>query len=352
MALAEQPPRAVRGPGGRGGADLHHRRWAAAAPGAEPLHPRRGSVSEVGTAARSPRSRRAPELVDSARRRGSDLGFLRHRPVRVRRRTCRRPTSSSSTRCSPARRSRWSRSSSRTSTHSTSSRCCTPSSRCRPGSSCGTEDLLTSIGHSRKLAVAHPRLAPGRVPRRRAHGDPRARGPGQRRARGPARGGGPAAGRIVSEQLLAAPGTRSPASGVGPGRTPPTPLPCTRSSRPASGRARPWTRRRRPPRRPSPRWPTPWPGTAACWRARGTGRSVRCCSSPPATVLRAAPGRGAARTPRATGWRGRWSAAAEEVAAPARVPTGYGVARAELPATIRFWEHLGYVEVDREGACA
>ncbi len=48
----------------------------------------------------------------------------------------------------------------------------------------GTKDVLTSIEHSRKMASRIPELDPGRVPRRRPHGDPRAEGPGQRRPRG------------------------------------------------------------------------------------------------------------------------------------------------------------------------
>ena len=51
----------------------------------------------------------------------------------------------------------------------------------------GTKDVLTSVGHSRKMASADPRRHAGRVPRRRAHGDPRAEGQGQLDARRPAR---------------------------------------------------------------------------------------------------------------------------------------------------------------------
>ena len=61
------------------------------------------------------------------------------------------------------------------------------SARCPTSIICGTDDKLTSIGHSRKLHDADPRLPAARVRGRRPHGDPRAARPGQRRARPAAR---------------------------------------------------------------------------------------------------------------------------------------------------------------------
>ncbi len=53
----------------------------------------------------------------------------------------------------------------------------------------GTKDVLTSVGHSRKMAKQIPGSTAGRVQRRRPHGDPRAQGPRQRGPRRPGRGG-------------------------------------------------------------------------------------------------------------------------------------------------------------------
>ena len=108
--------------------------------------------------------------------------------------TCRRPTSTSSTRCSPRRRSRWSPSSSRASRASTSS---TRSGRWRAIPTtiiCGTADRLTSIGHSRKL---HEMIAGSVLLECEKAGHmvtPRAARAGQRGA-GPAALGGRRAGR-------------------------------------------------------------------------------------------------------------------------------------------------------------
>ena len=66
-------------------------------------------------------------------------------------RRCPAATSSSSTRCSTPRRSRWSRTSTRPSRRSTSSSTSSTLGRVPTAIICGTEDKITSVGHSRKL---------------------------------------------------------------------------------------------------------------------------------------------------------------------------------------------------------
>ena len=78
------------------------------------------------------------------------------RAVRVRRGRARLVRRVRRTTCWPPRRSRCSRSSSRTSTPSTSTARSRRSSASRPTSSRGTKDVLTSVGHSRKMAQRIP----------------------------------------------------------------------------------------------------------------------------------------------------------------------------------------------------
>ena len=101
-------PRAVRRPGRRGGADLHHRRRARPQPDPAAAGPgqARAAASPTARCARWPAGTGPSTACAASVAVGGHGG---HRPVRVRRRRAARRTSSSSTRCSRPRRSRWSR---------------------------------------------------------------------------------------------------------------------------------------------------------------------------------------------------------------------------------------------------
>ena len=150
---------------------------------------------------------------------------------------------------------------------------------------CGTDDKLTSIGHSRKLSSPDRRLDAARVPRRRPHGDPRAARRGQRRARPAARrhrrGGRPVTRRDPARR----PRVRRPR--------------CWPWCAPPSRRARRSTRPPPPSPRPRSRSPPSSPRTAGCSPA-STARPVGALVLDPigsTTYLRRF---GVTRRPRAT----------------------------------------------------
>ena len=142
-------PRAVRRHGRRCRPHVDH--------GRRP-RPRPDPVPDAAARPRRPvrRPRRAhPRPRSPGRRRRARVGPRRrrrlHRPLRVRTTTYRPRWSSSSTRCSTRRRSPSSRTSTRPSRPSTTSITSSRSAGCPTAIICGTEDKITSVGHSRKL---------------------------------------------------------------------------------------------------------------------------------------------------------------------------------------------------------
>ena len=209
---------------------------------------------------------------------------------------------------------------------------------------CGTKDLLTSVGHSRKMA--------SRIPGARLV---ECDGAGhmvilERKDRVNA----------VLDELFAKADT---AGAVADGDR--SPGAWRRVRRAGRGRGRRRGARRHPRRLRRPRGARPAVhrdrrdrgvggrlarrSTAACWRRPSSARSARCCSTRTTTGCSGCAGSRCTPTPSGSGSRARWSPP------PSGSPHERGcdglrlAARAELPRTVRFWEHLGYREVARDG---
>ena len=230
VALAEEYPELFGDRVVGVGADLDHGRRSrpqpdAAADAADRAWQRRLALRAVATLARGHRA------VDGVRRAGrpSRRSPPTCSPSATR---CRRRTSTSSTRCSRA----------------------TPfevvaeffpsfgdarqvraiqalGDGARPRSSAAPPDRLTSIGHSRKLHAADPRLPAARVRGRRPHGDPGAARPGQRRARPAARRRRRRSGSPAGDASSVRRSARSRPRGAAPWSGPPS-RPARRSTRP------------------------------------------------------------------------------------------------------------------------
>ena len=154
VALAEEHPELFGDRIVGVGPDLHDRRRSGAEPDPAADDPREAHRRRHPAGGPHP----GPRAPHHRRRCGAPGGPWRwSRPTCSRSATrCRRRTSTSWTRCCRPPRSRWWPSSSRASAPSTSS---TRWSRCRGCPTtviCGTDDRITSIGHSRKL---HDRIA-------------------------------------------------------------------------------------------------------------------------------------------------------------------------------------------------
>jgi pimeloyl-ACP methyl ester carboxylesterase len=153
IALAEQHPELFGDRDRRRLPDLHHRRRSGAAPGpgSDAAVDGRRAVAQrlVSLLARGSRT------VDGLRRVGRSVAMVATDELAFGGEVPRR-TSSSSTGCCRRRRSRWSRSSSRTSPSLDKFETVKALSVVPTTIICGTEDKLTSIGHSRKLHAYIP----------------------------------------------------------------------------------------------------------------------------------------------------------------------------------------------------
>ena len=190
---------------------------------------------------------------------------------------------------------------------------------------CGTEDKITSVGHSRKL---HSRIPGSSLLECEGAGHMvilERHERGQRRARRPARRRPPSAGRRSDPATYAASGRRRP----------PT---CSRSSSRRSAPGRRSTRRPTRCRRPRLGLPPAGGAAAGCSprMRRPPGRLPGPRPAPGRPLP--APVRRGPRPPRATASRPRSSMPPTR---PRSASTASSVAREELPETIGFWEWHG-----------
>ena len=272
---------------------------------------------------------KAPELVDSARRPGSNIGFLVADMFAFGTRTCRRRRWSSSTRCWPARRSTVL--AEFFPNFSSLDKFDAPRRRSRDVPTtiiCGTKDQLTSIGHSRKMAAAAAERPARGVRGRRPHGDLRGPRPGQRRARGRSRASAARSSTTddPDRRRRRAPPTCSPSSTRRSPTGPPLDPPATALEETEETVARGARRARRPAR-----------------RARGPARR-RAAVRAARPAAGAAPGR---RARQGAGPRRRRPDGLPGARDRRRSEASSGLeleARVELPETVSFWRNLGYVE--------
>ena len=197
---------------------------------------------------------------------------------------------------------------------------------------CGTKDKLTSIGHSRKMAAAPPGRRAGRVRGRRAHGHLRGAGPGERGAGGPRGRCLDMSDDITVETVDGSPSRGRPGRGARGVRQP-------APSRPARDCAR---------------------GDPRVGRARRSTRTVACSSSTtarrPGALMFEPRGRllglrrvGVLAPVRGLGVAAQMASRAREIAQELGFSGLELEARVELPGTINFWRNLGYVESERNG---